>query len=251
MTQPRSIVILGALSAIGEQAARLLAARGDTLFLVARNSERLSAVAADLRIRGAARVETLAQDLTRIDDPFRFMADVAGRLRGLDAVLIFHGVMRDESRAAEDIGVLREILAVNFTSAVELAAAAAAELERSGSKRPVLVGVGSVAGDRGRASNRAYGAAKAGFATFLQGLAQRGRASRLRVVVVKPGFTDTPMTAGLEKGGPLWSSAARVAADVVRALDRGGPTAYSPWFWRWILLVVRLLPHPLMARLKF
>jgi short-subunit dehydrogenase len=251
VTEPRKVLILGALSAIAEETARILAAKGDALMLVARNAERLGAVAADLAVRGASRVLWVQADLTKVDDPFAFTADARLRLGGLDAVLIFQGVMREEARAAEDIGVLREILAVNFTSAVEFAAAAAAELERSGSARPVLIGIGSVAGDRGRASNRAYGAAKAGFATYLQGLAQRGSASRVRVVVIKPGFTDTPMTAGLKKGGPLWSSPQRVAADIARALERGGPTSYSPWFWRWILMIVRLLPHPVMSRLKF
>jgi decaprenylphospho-beta-D-erythro-pentofuranosid-2-ulose 2-reductase len=246
----RKVAILGALSAIAEMTARRLAARGDALLLAGRGAERLEQLAADLRLRGASRVETMAVDLTKIEDPFAFMSEARGRLEGLDAVLIFHGVMRDEKSAAEDIALLREILAVNFNSAVELAAAAAAELERSDHPHPTLVGVGSVAGDRGRASLRAYGAAKAGFATYLQALAQRGGASRVRVVMVKPGTTRTPMTAYLNTTGPLWSSADKVAADVVRALQRGGPTVYSPWFWRWILLVVRMLPHPVMARLR-
>ena len=247
---PHKIVILGALSAIAEQTARLLAARGCELTLVGRRADRLAEVAADLTVRGAQSVLVTTADLGQIADPFAFMAKAKADLGGLDAVLIFHGVMRDEALAARDITALRTVLSVNFNSAIELAAAAALELETSTCARPVLIGIGSVAGDRGRASNRAYGAAKAGFATYLQGLAQRGASSKVRTVVVKPGFTDTPMTDGLKKGGPLWTSPARVAKDIVRAIDGGGPTVYSPWFWRWILLILRLLPHPIMSRLK-
>ena len=247
---PHKIVILGALSAIAEQTARLLAARGCELMLVGRRADRLAEVAADLTVRGAQSVLVTTADLGQIADPFAFMAKAKADLGGLDAVLIFHGVMRDEALAARDVTALRTVLSVNFNSAIELAAAAALELETSTCARPVLIGIGSVAGDRGRASNRAYGAAKAGFATYLQGLAQRGASSKVRTVVVKPGFTDTPMTDGLKKGGPLWTSPARVAKDIVRAIDGGGPTVYSPWFWRWILLILRLLPHPIMSRLK-
>jgi decaprenylphospho-beta-D-erythro-pentofuranosid-2-ulose 2-reductase len=245
----RKVVIIGALSAIAEETGRLLAARGCDLLLIGRRPERLEEVAADLRVRGAGQVLTTAVDLGQIADPFAFMAKAGADLGGMDAVLIFHGVMHDEQVAARDIGALRDILSVNFNSAIELAAAAAVELEASSTPKPVLVGIGSVAGDRGRASNRAYGAAKAGFGAYLQGLAQRGAASKVWTVVVKPGFTDTPMTSGLKKGGPLWSSPARVAKDIVRAIDGAGPTVYSPWFWRWILLIIRLLPHPIMAKL--
>ena len=247
---PHKIVILGALSAIAEQTARLLAARGCELMLVGRRADRLAEVAADLTVRGAQSVLVTTADLGQIADPFAFMAKAKADLGGLDAVLIFHGVMRDEALAARDITALRTVLSVNFNSAIELSAAAALQRQTYTCARPVLIGIGSVAGDRGRASNRAYGAAKAGFATYLQGLAQRGASSKVRTVVVKPGFTDTPMTDGLKKGGPLWTSPARVAKDIVRAIDGGGPTVYSPWFWRWILLILRLLPHPIMSRLK-
>ena len=106
-----------------------------------------------------------------------------------------------------------------------------------------LVVIGSVAGDRGRQSNYLYGAAKAGLATLVQGLAHRmalHAPKGARAVLVKPGFVDTPMTAGMKKGGPLWASPAAIAAIVRRAADKGGPIVYAPWFWRYILLIIRL-----------
>ena len=252
MTSPRKILVLGALSAMAQAAARRLAAGGAHLVLAGRDAARLEAAALDLRARGAGSVETLAANLAAVDDPFAVTADVAARLGGLDAVLIFYGVLGDEANSSHDITELRRQLRVNVDSPIEWAAAAAATLERSEHPDPVIVAVGSVAGDRGRASNKTYGAAKAGLAVYMQGLAHKGgdKTRRLRAVTVKPGFTDTPMTDGLAKGGPLWSSPDRVAKDIVAAVEGGGPIRYSPWFWRWIMLIVRLLPQPVMDKLK-
>ena len=252
MTQPRKILVLGALSAMAQATARRLAGEGAQMVLAGRDAARLEAAALDLRARGAGMVETLVANLAAVDDPFAVTADVAKRLGGLDAVLIFYGVLGDEAVSARDITELRRQLRVNFDSPIEWAAAAAVTLEASSHPDPVIVVIGSVAGDRGRASNKTYGAAKAGLGVYMQGLAHKGgdAGKRLRAVTIKPGFTDTPMTDGLPKGGPLWSSADRVAQDVVAALSGGGPIRYSPWFWRWVMLIIRLLPQPVMDRLK-
>ena len=108
--------------------------------------------------------------------------------------------------------------------------------------RGALVAVSSVAGDRGRQSNYAYGAAKGGLALFVQGLAHSLAASNARAVALKPGFVDTPMTEGLKKGGPLWAKPEAIAEAVRRAAERGGPIQYAPGFWRWIMLAIRSAP---------
>jgi decaprenylphospho-beta-D-erythro-pentofuranosid-2-ulose 2-reductase len=248
----RNVCILGATSAMAEHTARRLAARGDALALVARDPARLEAMAADLRTRGAT-VSTIAvPDLGQLERPDELLDRAEAMLGALDTILIFHGYLGDQRRAETDLGELRRIWAVNATSAVELLVAGAARLKRSNHPRPVLLVVGSVAGDRGRMSNYVYGAAKAAVAATIQGLAQQfaQEGSRAQAIVVKPGLTDTPMTAGLPKGGPLWSSADQVAAVVVQTLERGGPVVYAPWFWRWIMLIIRLLPQTLINRTK-
>jgi short-subunit dehydrogenase len=111
------------------------------------------------------------------------------------------------------------------------------------------VALSSVAGDRGRASNAVYGASKAGLAAFLSGLRNRLHASGVRVVTVKPGFVDTPMTARLPKN-PLYSPPERVANDLVRAVDRGRDVVYTPWWWRLVMLAVRLVPERIFKRLS-
>ena len=113
-----------------------------------------------------------------------------------------------------------------------------------------MIGLGSVAGDRGRASNFIYGMAKAGFERFLEGLAHKYAGSPIRILIVKPGLVDTPMTAGIPKGGFLWSTPDRVAGDIVKAVARGKRRIYTPWFWQFIMLIIRWLPWFVFRRLK-
>jgi short-subunit dehydrogenase len=246
----RRILILGATSAIAEHTARLLARDGARLAIAGRNELRLAGIAADLENRGSTHVVQRVVDLATIDAPGEFLDAIATELGGLDAVLIFHGLLGDQKLAERSVSQLREIVRVNFTSAAELALAAAARLETSPHPDPVLLAVGSVAGDRGRASNYVYGAAKGALAVLFQGLAHEYAAKRPRVVLVKSGFVDTPMTRGFSKSGPLWATPDDLAAIIHRALKRGGPIIYAPWFWRWIMLVIRLLPQWVMNRLR-
>ena len=109
--------------------------------------------------------------------------------------------------------------------------------------------ISSVAGDRGRASNYVYGSAKACLNVYLQGLRHRLSGSGVNVLTVKPGFVDTPMTETFEKG-PLWASPEQVAWDIRRAIARRRTVIYTPWFWRWIMLIIRLVPTPVFHRTK-
>ena len=184
------------------------------------------------------------------DDPVALLQGIGRELGPLDAVLIFQGELGDQHQAASDPALARRLLQVNVLGAATLSLAAATLLDASEHPRPVLLCVGSVAGDRGRASNFIYGAAKGAIAVFYQGLqhhfARTG--SKVRAVVVKAGFVDTPMTAELPKGGLLWAEPEAIAAVINAAMERGGPIVYAPWFWRWIMLVIRLLPQSLMNR---
>lgn len=236
------VLVLGATSAIAQEAARLYAARGAALFLVARNAERLQAVADDLRVRGAS-VATAVADL---DDPAVHEQLLQGALP-LDIVLLAHGVLGDAQEVDRDAPAAEAVLRTNLVGPVLLLNRAARLLEAQG--RGTIVALSSVAGDRGRASNAVYGASKAGLSAFLSGLRNRLSPAGVRVVTVKPGFVDTPMTARLPKN-PLYSSPRRVARDLVRAVDRERDVVYTPWWWRWIMLVVRLVPERVFKRLS-
>lgn len=243
------IIVLGATSAIAEATSRLYAAEGAELLLVGRQGERLAAIAADLRLRGAPRVDVATRDLAQANAAMAALGSFAATLGGVDHVLIAYGTLGDQQASESDLGAAGENLAVNFTSAAFWALAAAELLERQG--HGSLVVLGSVAGDRGRRANFVYGAAKSGLATLVEGIAHRFAGSGPRAVIIKPGPVVTPMTEGFaNRKGPLWATPETVAAIVRRAADRGGPVVYAPWFWRWVMLIIRLLPARIFNRLE-
>ena len=244
----RKILIIGATSAIAEAAARIFAARGDALFLVARNAEHLRAVVADLNIRGAVRADSATLDVTDFAAHEAVIEKAEGDLGGIDIALIAHGTLSDQARCERSVDVMRREFDINALSTLALLTALASRMEarRSGT----LAVISSVAGDRGRQSNYVYGAAKAAVSTFLGGLRQRLAKSGVTVLTIKPGFVDTPMTAGIANKGALWAQPDRVAAGIVQAIDRRRNIVYLPWFWRWIMLVIRHIPEPIFKRLK-
>jgi decaprenylphospho-beta-D-erythro-pentofuranosid-2-ulose 2-reductase len=244
----KRVVILGALSAVAVATARRYAASGASLALAARRTDELEILAVDLRARGAALAATFMMDLARASDPAAALDAMIGALGGVDVVVVAYGVLTDQDRAIGDLAYARDQLEANFTSAALWSLAATARLEAQDSG--TLVAIGSVAGDRGRQSNFVYGAAKAGLATLVQGLAHRLAAGKARAVIVKPGFIDTPMTAHLPKGGPLWAKPDAIAGVIVKAAEGGGPVVYAPWFWRFILLIIRLVPAPIFHKTR-
>ena len=240
------VAIFGATSAIAQAVARIYAAEGARLFLAGRNEAHLQAIAEDLRVRGAPSVHVGIADFRDVD-ACASVCDAASRALGsVDVALVAHGTLPDQAACERDDAALREALAVNFTSYACLLAklANAMEAQRHGS----LVAIGSAAGDRGKRRNYVYGAAKAGIAVFQEGLMGRLARAGVRVTLVKPGFVDTPMTAAFAKG-PLWTSPDRAGRVIVRAIRNGRTTVYVPWFWRWIMAVLRIVPQRLFARL--
>ena len=241
------VLVIGATSAIAAETARAYAAYGARLFLTGRNPDRLQAVAADLRVRGAGAVETAVLDVTdhrRCEE----VVDAAwAAFGGLDVALVAHGVLPDQARCQASAADALASLDVNFLSAVALLTPLANRFEAA--RGGCLAVITSVAGDRGRQSNYVYGAAKGGLDRFLEGLRNRLYHAGVAVVTLKPGFVDTPMTAGLRRG-PLFASARRAGRAVHRAIERRRDVAYIPWFWRPIMCVIRALPEPVFKRLR-
>ncbi len=241
------VVIFGATSAMAQATARLLAARGAELVLVARDPAKLEAVAGDARVRGASSVVAVQADL---DDPrlhARLVDDAASALGRIDAVLVAQGVLADTEACEADPSKAERVLATNFVGPALLCEAVARRLSAQGDG--VIVGISSVAGDRGRQSNYVYGAAKSGFSTCLAGLRNRMFRRGVHVVTVKPGFVDSPMTAHLKKNA-LFAPPAAVATAILRAVDRRRDVVYVPGFWRLIMLVIRHVPERIFKRMK-
>lgn len=247
-TRHSRVLIIGATSAIAMAVARRLAARGARLYLLGRQPESLAAAAADLQVRGAADVAVAQFEATATDGHPALIAQAWAHWEGFDVALLAHGVLPDQSACQASAAAALASFDINARSVVSLLTelANAFEAQRSG----VIGVISSPAGDRGRASNYIYGAAKAAITNFCSGLRHRLHPSGVRVVTILPGFVDTPMTAALPKSGPLWATPDQAAADIVQALDQRNGTVYTRWFWRWIMLVVVHLPTSLFLRSK-
>ncbi len=241
------LLIIGATSAIATAVARRYAARGARIHLVGRRAEAVEAVAADLRVRGAAEVKTTVLDANDTARHAAALAAVWQGWGGFDHALVAHGVLPDQAQCEADAQAALASFDTNARSVVSLLTDLANRFEQQGSG--ALAVISSPAGDRGRASNYVYGAAKAAVTVLAAGLRHRLAAKGVRVLTILPGFVDTPMTASFTKG-PLWASPERVAADIERALDKGFGSVYTPWFWRWIMLIIRHVPERLFIRTK-
>lgn len=243
----RKVLIIGASSAIAEACARRFAAQGDRLFITARQPDRLKALEADLTTRGANRVAGTTLEVGD-DDRYPALIDAAiAAMDGLDTVLIAHGSLPDQEACQRSLALTRQELEVNALSIIALLTLLANHFEAQG--HGTLAVIASVAGDRGRQSNYVYGTAKAAVATFLEGLRNRLHPAGVRVLTIKPGFVDTPMTAAFPKG-PLWASPEQVADGILRALERGRDVVYLPGFWWPIMLLIRHIPEAIFKRLR-
>jgi short-subunit dehydrogenase len=245
---PMRIALFGATSAIAEACARRYAQRGARLCLIGRDSPRLESIAADLRIRGASEVQVQVIDLADTEALPAVVEQVWSHWQGLDLALLAHGSLPDQARCEHEPGYALQQFHLNASAPIALLLELALRFEAHGSGS--LAAIGSVAGDRGRASNGLYGSAKAAVETALSALRQRLLRSGVNVLLIKPGWVDTPMTAAFRKG-PLWVSPQRVADDIVAAVDRRRRVIYTPWFWWPIAAMIRALPEIVFQRLRF
>ena len=243
-----NVVVLGATRGIGRALARRLAERGDRVFLLGRDIPDLERSARDMQIRANGAPIGVAHCDLSVPETFVPAMDAAvGALSTIDTVVVTAGDFATQPVLEQDLERTRHLLTVNFTNTVLFCELARTRLLARGGTLCVF---SSVAGDRGRKPVILYGAAKAGLAHYLEGLDYKYRAQGLRVVCVKPGFVKTSMTTGL-KPPPFAGEADGVAADVVRAIDRGQAVVYTPRIWQLVMMVIRALPRFVMRRVEF
>jgi short-subunit dehydrogenase len=243
------IAIFGATSAIAEAAAREWSARGDSLFLIGRNPDKLQAIADDLHVRkGPGQTVAAANaDLNQRERHPELLAAARAALGGLDTVLIAHGSLPDQKACEASVEATLHEIETNALSAISLLTLIANDFERAGKGRIVVIG--SVAGDRGRQSNYVYGSAKGMVALYCQGLRNRLAKAGVSVTLIKPGFVDTPMTAHIARKGALWAEPRTIGRIIVRAAERGADEVYAPGFWRLIMAVIKAIPERFFKRL--
>jgi short-subunit dehydrogenase len=237
---PKTILVLGATSAIAIAVMRQLVSPAAHFFLVARSREKLTAVAQDLLVRGAPAVDMVVADLDDTTQHPQILAMGIDRLGSLDLALLSHGLLGDQLAGEHDYGIAERVLVTNFLSPVSLLTWLANYCEQQG--RGTLAVISSVAGDRGRKSNYIYGASKAALNTFLAGLRNRGDRKGVHVLTIKPGFVATPMTAHIPRNR-LFATPQAVAASIIAAIRKGKDVAYVPWFWWPIMAIINAVPE--------
>jgi short-subunit dehydrogenase len=247
LSDQKRILVFGATSGIAEACIHLWANRGDHLFLVARNAGRLSAVAADARTRGAGFVDTAVANLDRTEHHADLLAHCINSLGGLDVAYLALGVLGDQSKAERGFHDAAQIIHTNYAAPVSLLTWLAnyCAQRHSGS----IAVLSSVAGERGRKSNYVYGSSKAGLTAFVDGLRNRIDREGVRVITIKPGPVKTSMTEGM-KGHERFADVNKVAATIVKAIDRGQDIVYVPGQWRLIMSVIRAVPERIFKKLN-
>ena len=238
------VVVLGARSDIGRAIARRYAESGCSIVLAARNAERLAADRADLETRYGVAVSIVEFDVTSTaaDEFFQQLGAVPGTL------VMVAGLLGDQARSEADLQEADLVMQTNYVGPARfLLAGARAMAARTGG---CIVGVSSVAGDRGRASNFVYGSAKAGLSAFLSGLRNRLAGKGIHVITVKPGFVDTRMTAGMNLPRALTAQPDEVAKAIIKAHSSGSSVVYVRPIWRLIMIVIRLIPESVFRRLS-
>lgn len=243
----KKILLIGATSAIVTETARCCAADGAALYLLGRSEEKLARLAADLTVRGAASVAYAPFDGSDPTTHAELVQRAITTLGALDAVVIGHGSLPDQGAAEQHWDATHAALTTNLLSPIAFLIPLANYFQAQ--RRGNITVISSVAGDRGRQSNYVYGCAKGGLSTFLQGLRNRLAPHGVSVTTVKPGFVATPMTAHLTQGA-LFASATQVGARLYRAMQRGEPVVYTPWFWRPIMAIICTIPERIFMRLR-
>jgi decaprenylphospho-beta-D-erythro-pentofuranosid-2-ulose 2-reductase len=241
----KNVLILGASSAVAQPLVKLFSIRGYSLHLAARNCNRLLPIKNDLSIRKNVKVELYEFDVENYDSHVDFYGGLKSRP---DIVICLFGFLGEQSLGEKKWIHAKRILEVNFIGAVSILNLVAQEF--SARKSGVIVGVSSVAGDRGRQSNYLYGSSKAGFTAYLSGLRNSLFKNGVHVVTVKPGFIDSRMTIGVKKIKALTASPEIVANSILRSIDKRRDIIYVLWVWRWIMLIIKLIPERIFKYLK-
>jgi short-subunit dehydrogenase len=242
-------LIIGASSGMGAALARRLARDGHVLGLVARRKNLLTALAADInKTAGATRALAYVHDVHDYDEVPELLRKIVSDLGGLDLVIYASGVNFPPGLQSYNFGGDREMLEVNLVGAFAWLNPVAELFQAAGTGH--IVGISSVAGDRGRVGNPGYNASKAGFTSYLESLRNRLTRRGVRVLTVKAGFVKTDMLKAAQKVMfPI--TAEKAADDIYRAIRGRKQQIYTPWFWTWVMLAVRNIPSFIFRRMSF
>lgn len=240
-----TVLILGATSDMGYAIAKKFAAEGYDIQLAARKPEQLHAFQSDLQIRSGRQCSVHAFDALQFDTHASFYNALSPKP---DVSICVVGYMNDNEKVVKDWNETLKTVNTNYTGAVSILNIIAANYAQRGSG--TIVGISSVAGNRGRGSNYIYGSAKAGFTAYLSGLRNALFKRGVHVLTVLPGFVYTKMTEHLQLPKPLTAHPSDVAHVVYNGVLKKLNVVYVKWFWRWIMLIITAIPEALFKKLK-
>jgi short-subunit dehydrogenase len=232
------ILIIGAKSDIAKTVAKKYAENGHDLYLAARQPLELEAFANNLNIRTGNLVKCIELDVLNYASHEKFYNDLEEKPLGVISAV---GYLGEQENAQSDFDETQKIIDTNYTGLVSLLNIISNDFEKR--KRGFIIGISSVAGDRGRKSNYIYGSAKAALTTYLSGLRNRLYGTDVKVLTIKPGFVETNMTKGMELPGKLTLQPEEVAEDIYQAQQKGKNVLYTKWIWRWIMLAIKMIPE--------
>jgi decaprenylphospho-beta-D-erythro-pentofuranosid-2-ulose 2-reductase len=241
-----TVLVLGAGSTIAQETIRQLAEDKMNLILAGRRIDEIEILRSDLEIRYGIKASVKKFDALDFDHHEDFFNEVVEESNGIDGVLLMYGAMADQKEAEKSFSISRNMIDVNYTSAVSILNIAANYFEEK--RQGFICAVSSVAGDRGRKSNYIYGSTKAGLSVYMEGLRNRLHESGVQVLTVKPGMVDTKMTYGVVKDSPLLASPTKVARDIHKGIKKRKDVIYTPWFWIIIMLIIKLIPEKIFKR---
>ena len=242
-----NILILGATSSIAKHTTRLFAADEHSLYLVARNEDKLASMKQDMLVRGATEVNYETLDLSDDSKHQDLIKRATESMGSIDTVFIAYGTLANQADSAASYENTLKELQINCLSVISLLTILANQLEQQGSGSIAVIS--SPSGDRGRQSNYIYGTAKGALTVFLQGLRNRLSKSNVHVLTIKPGFVDTPMTKDFKKGF-LWVSPEVISKGIYNAIKKKREVVYLPFFWRYIMMIIKLIPEKLFKYLS-
>jgi len=239
------VLIVGAKSDIAKATAREYAKNGYDIYLAARNVSELEAFADDIRVRSEKVVELVELDILDYRSHQTFYDALAEKPLG---VITAVGYLGDQEKAQIDALESEKIINTNYTGVVSLLNIIANDFEQR--RAGFIVGISSVAGDRGRKSNYIYGSAKAALTSYLSGLRNRLYESQVHVLTVKPGFVATKMTEGMDLPEKLTAQPEQVAQDIYKAQQRGKNVLYTKWMWRYVMMIITNIPEFIFKKMS-
>ncbi|MCC7159763.1 MAG: SDR family oxidoreductase [Ignavibacteria bacterium] len=243
-----SLLVLGANSLIAQAAASHFAEAGHKIIFAGRIQDEPEKFAKDFSIRYNIECTSEIVDALDYSTHKKFAEDVISKDPELDYILIVFGYLGTQEKAQSNFDEAHRIIDTNYTGVVSVCELFAAEFEIR--KKGTIAAISSVAGDRGRQSNYMYGSAKGALSVYLQGLRNRLAKCGVNVLTIKPGFVNTPMTYGMPLPKPLVASPQKVGKDIYKAMIKGKSVVYTPFYWRWIMFIVKSIPEFIFKKLK-